>query len=40
MATHLEISAVATGLEKSASISISKKGNSKESENYHTTVLI
>ena len=40
MATHLEISIVATGQEKSVSISISKKGNSKESANYHTIVLI
>ena len=36
----LENSAVATGLEKSVFISISKKGNTKECSNYHTIALI
>ena len=40
MPTNLENSAVATGLEKSVSIPISKKGNAKECSNYHTIALI
>ena len=40
MPSNLENSAVATGLEKSVFISISKKGNTKECSNYHTIALI
>ena len=40
MPANLENSAVATGLEKASFHSISKKGNTKESSNYHRTVLI
>ena len=39
-AANLENSAVATGLEKSVLIQISKKGNAKESSNYCTIALI
>ena len=39
-AKKLENSAVATGLKKSAFISISKKDNTKECSNYHTIALI
>ena len=37
---HLEIAAVATGLEKVSFIPIPKKGNAKECSNYHTIPLI
>ena len=37
---NLENSAVATGLERSVFITISKKGNAKECSNYHTIALI
>ena len=37
---HLEIAAVATGLEKVSFIPIPKKGNAKEYSNYHTIALI
>ena len=37
---HLENSAVATGLERSVFIPISKKGNAKECSNYCTTAPI
>ena len=40
MPTNLENSAVATGLERSVFIPISKKGNAKECSNYHTIALI
>ena len=40
MPANLENSAVATGLEKSVFIPISKKGNAKECSNYHTIALI
>ena len=40
MSANLENSAVATGLEKSVSIPIPKKGNAKESSNYHTVALV
>ena len=40
MPTNLENSAVATGLEMSVFIPISKKGNAKECSNYHTIALI
>ena len=40
MPANLENSAVATGLEKSAFIPISKKGNAKECSNYYTIALI
>ena len=40
MPTNLENSAVATGLERSVFIRISKKSNAKECSNYHTTALI
>ena len=40
MPANLENSALATGLEKSAFITIPKKGNAKECFNYHTTMLI
>ena len=40
MPVNLENSAVATALEKSVFISIPKKGNAKESSNYHTIALI
>ena len=41
MPANLEISAVATGLEKmSVFIPIPKKGNAKECSNYHTIALI
>ena len=40
MSANLENSAVATGLEKSVFISIPKKGNAKESSNYHIIALI
>ena len=40
MSANLENSAVATGLEKSVFIPISKKGNAKECSNYHTIALI
>ena len=40
MPANLEKSAVATGLEKSVFIPISKKGNAKECSNYHTIALI
>ena len=39
-AKKLENSAVATGLKKSAFISISKKGNAEECSNYYTIALI
>ena len=38
--SNLENSVVATELEKSVFIPISKKGNAKEHSNYHTTALI
>ena len=40
MPANLENSAVATGLERSVFIPISKKGNAKECSNYHTIGLI
>ena len=40
MPTDLENSAVPTGLENSVFIPIPKKGNAKESSNYHTIALI
>ena len=40
MPANLENSAVATGLEKVSNIPIPKKGNAKESSNYHTIALI
>ena len=40
MPANLENSAVSTRLEKSVFIPIPKKGNAKESSNYHTTALI
>ena len=40
MPANLENSAVATGLEKSVFIPISKKGNAKECPNYHKIALI
>ena len=40
MPENLENSAVATGLEKEVFIPIPKKGNAKESSNYHTIALI
>ena len=40
MPANLENSAVATGLEKSVFIPISKKGNTKECSNYRTIALI
>ena len=40
MPANLENSAMATGLERAIFISISKKGNAKESSNYHTIALI
>ena len=40
MPANLENSAVATGLEKSVFIPISKKGNAKKCANYCTTALI
>ena len=40
MSANLENSAMATGLERSAFISIPKKGNVKECSNYHTVALI
>ena len=40
MLSNLEISAVATGLEKVSFIPIPKKGNAKECSNYHTIALI
>ena len=40
MPANLENSAVATGLGKSVSISIPKKGNAKEYSNYCTVALI
>ena len=40
MPANLEISAAATGLEKSVFISVLKKGNAKECSNYCTIVLI
>ena len=40
MPASLENSAVATGLEKSVFFTIPKKGNAKESSNYHTVALI
>ena len=40
MPANLENSAVATGLEKEVFIPIPKKGNAKESSNYHTVALI
>ena len=40
MPANLENSAVATGLEKSVFIPISKKGNAKECSNYCTIALI
>ena len=40
MPTNLENSAVATGLEKSAFIPMSKKSNVKECANYRTIALI
>ena len=40
MPENLEKSAVATGLERSVFIPISKKGNAKECSNYHTIALI
>ena len=38
--SNLENSVVATELEKSVFIPISKRGNAKECSNYHTTALI
>ena len=40
MPANLEISAMATGLEKVSFIPIPKKGNAKECSNYHTIALI
>ena len=40
MPTHLENSAVATGLEKVSFIPIPKKGNAKEYSNYRTIAFI
>ena len=40
MSENLENSAVATGLENSVFIPISKKGNAKEYSDYHKIVLI
>ena len=40
MPTNLENSAVATGLEESIFITITKKGNAKVFSNYHTIALI
>ena len=40
MSAILENLAVATELEKSVSVSITKKENDKECSNYHTIVLI
>ena len=40
MPANLENSAMATGLERSVFISVSKKGNVKECSNYHTIALI
>ena len=40
MPPNLEISAVATGMEKVVFILIPKKGNAKEPSNYHTFALI
>ena len=40
MLANLENSAMATGLKRSVSISISKKGSAKECSNCHTIVLI
>ena len=40
MPANLENSAVATGLEKSVFIPISKKGSATECSNYHTIALI
>ena len=40
MPANLENSAVATGLERSVFIPISKKGNAQECSNYHTIALI
>ena len=40
MPANLENSAVATGLERSVFIPISKKDNAKECSNYHTIALI
>ena len=40
MPANLENSAVATGLQKSVSIPIPKKGNVKECSDYHTIALI
>ena len=40
MSANLEVSAVATGLEKSVFIPIPKKSNAKECSNYWTTVFI
>ena len=40
MPANLENSPVATGLEKSVFIPISKKGNAKECSNYHTIAII
>ena len=40
MPANLEISAVATGLERSVFILIPKKGNAKECSNYYMVVLI
>ena len=37
---HLEIAAVATGLEKVSFIPIPKKGNAKDCSNYHTIPII
>ena len=40
MPANLENSAVATGLEKSVFITVTKKGNAKKCTNYHTIALI
>ena len=40
MPANLENSAVATGLEKSVFITVTKKGNAKECSNYRTIALI
>ena len=40
MPANLENSAVATGLDKSVFILISKKGNAKECSNYRTVALV
>ena len=40
MPSNLENSSVATGLEKSVFIPIPKKGNAKESSNYHIIAVI